>query len=57
MGSSPTGPTDVMSQDIEDTLNPHRVRVFSFWVSGFAGERAEQFAGGGVDHADLGLWD
>jgi hypothetical protein len=30
VGSNPTGPTDVRSQDIEDSLGPHEVRVLVF---------------------------
>jgi len=56
-----------MSQDIEDTLNPHRVRVFSSGGRGAAGglvvpggvdvEFAEELAGGGVDDADVQVVD
>src|SRR5215470_11999037 len=53
----------VISQDIEDTVNPHWSRCFRFRTSWFAGglvvaagvegQVAEQFAGGGADDADV----
>jgi len=56
-----------MSQDIEDTLNPQWVRVFSFGAARPAGglvvavrvegQFADEFAGGGVDDADVQVLD
>src|SRR5215468_2672853 len=53
----------VISQDIEDTVNPHWSRCFRFRTSWFAGglvvaagvegQVAEQFAGGGADDSDV----
>ena len=57
-----------MSRDIEDTANLHRVRGVFLWPAGGSagglvglvgveGELAEEFAGVGVDHADVQVLD
>ena len=57
-----------MSQDIEDTANLRMVRGVFLWPAGWLagglvvaggveGEFAEQFAGGGVDDADVQVLD
>src|ERR1700722_1504554 len=68
VGSNPTPATTVMSQDIEDTANLHRVRGVFLWpawwaagglvvAAGVEGEFAEELAGGGVDDADVEVAD
>ena len=53
----------LMSQGIEDTVNPHWVRVLVFWgwrlsgelvvAAGVEGELAQELAGGRADDADV----
>src|SRR6202167_3120082 len=68
VGSNPTPATTVMSQDIEDTANLRRVRGVFLWPArwaagclvalvGVEGELAQEFAGGGVDDADVQVLD